>query len=48
MNRTGNRKGVKHSPEAIEKMRQAKLGKKRGPYRKKVKDENNNKNGEPK
>jgi len=40
MNKTGNRKGVKHTPESIEKMRQAKLGKTRGPYNK---DKNKNK-----
>jgi hypothetical protein len=32
MNKSGNRRGIKHTPEAIKKMRDAKLGKKRGPY----------------
>ncbi|MGY6156625.1 hypothetical protein [Paraburkholderia graminis] len=42
-----DRTGVKHTDESKEKMRQAKLGKKRGEYKKKHQDNNNN-NGETK
>jgi hypothetical protein len=36
MNKSGNRKGIKHTPESIEKMKQAKLGKVRGKYKTKT------------